>query len=314
MLHAAITIKGANAVLFNGEEVLGRKAASEHPLRSFELHWEAYALQRLFSKTGSAMKRNEVIVGASLNILACNGSGREGVRRRLRALLASLHLQRLDFLLLQIPRESKKWSLAAEANALVAECEASVGEGLTQFYGVGCSGFTMDPGGSGGQQQSLPSLLSALDSIRGHALKVRMEYVSRGNPVLGNTRSIPWDAEGLEEGGAGEEEEKEEEGCSSSSRGGTVVCDFDAASIGDSTLPTLSATSHTCVALGMTANLLTMGDLALPISSSILSAARTRGIATLALSPLDCLPSQEAVDARFVCVVALWPAPDERRC
>ena len=73
MLHAAVTVKGVNAVVFNGEEVLGRGAASEHPPRNFELHWEAYALQRLFSKTGGGIKREEFMLGASLNVLACSG-------------------------------------------------------------------------------------------------------------------------------------------------------------------------------------------------------------------------------------------------
>ena len=316
MLHAAVTVKGVNAVVFNGEEVLGRGAASEHPPRNFELHWEAYALQRLFSKTGGGIKREEFMLGASLNVLACSGQP-GGVRGRLRSLLASLHLQRLDFLLLQIPREDRLWSLAAQAQTLVEECEVVVGEGLTQYYGVGCSGFSVAAPGRGGQH--LPSLFSALDASRGLAHRVRMDCISR-KITLGNTVCLPLDPLDIDSSSATDRESVSDASSSSTSGGGggggvdgdsvsdeegykvglesESVCDSVVAATGNATLPTPSKLSHSCVALGISSNLLNMCETALPLSASVLSATRSRGLATLALSPLDCLPSQEAVDAR----------------
>ena len=145
MLHAAVTVKGANALVFNGDEVLGRGGVSPHPLRPFERHWEAFALQRLFSRTGGGLRRGEVMVGASLHAGGC-GSHPGGLRGRLLDLLAALHLQRLDLLLLHLPRDvggapGGGWSLKDPSGAgvaLIRQAEVGGGEGLTQFYGVGC--------------------------------------------------------------------------------------------------------------------------------------------------------------------------------
>ena len=310
LLFSAVTAKGCNAMLFNGDDLLQRAAASPLPLRSFDLHWEALTLRRLLSKA-VGVQRSEVMVGATLALSP--SAGHATLEPRTRALLSALHMQRLDFLLVMLPREERAWALREHAQALAEACEALVGQGLLQYYGIGCASFHAEEQAAAGAGagaaaaaespagQHLPSLLAALEhpAVTGAAARTRAALLaahaaSSPSPpplVLGNTQATP-----LTGSEGGEAAPGVYLGASEGAYEASAAAAADAAQQAGAAATSLllGSSSHHCAALAVTANLLTLSPALLRTAAP---AAAAHGLALLALSPLDCYARQSAVTA-----------------
>ena len=164
--------RGGNVLLIDGEHVYARREVGSDlwSHRAVDRDWEAIALAQLWA---SGLNRSEIVIMARLSA----ATGRESLRDRLAALLVALDLQRVDILHVSVPLADGVFPTES-LHPIFSECEALVGSGYTQFYGLACESFSaLDAGVDGDNPLAagvpLRAVFSTAESVRGLAAETR---------------------------------------------------------------------------------------------------------------------------------------------
>ena len=187
LLAAAVSRRGVNAVVLDGDALLARRIAGSDnfvPHAGVARDWEFHALRRLLggdddgalrasaaaaaaasaavaaatAAAAGVRDRSELIIMARLSIGACRFGTRAlvGVAdlpHRVAALLVALDLACLDVLHVDLPASRSAWGDAQTATLLTA-CEELVASGHIAYYGLACDAFSAAEGSGAGEGRS----------------------------------------------------------------------------------------------------------------------------------------------------------------
>lgn len=187
LLHAAVTQRGINMCVFDGDSILSRSIPGSDVFarRPLDRMWETTTLRRLFSS--KLVQRDEMIIAVQLQLgklpyttdAATVDVG--GLQERLQSVLRHLGLQQADLLLVQLPAAKQGTQPLAP---LLQALERMVGHGYTQYYGIVCDTVSGSDSSASAGAVRVSELLAAAHNVRGTAYQVRQTCTGRlGNHV-----------------------------------------------------------------------------------------------------------------------------------